>query len=587
MAAETAGTEDMKHCTLSQNPLRTRADVERALMQILEPVKGRFTEGYAGLHLGDFSAHYGEASAHMEAFSRMLWGLAPLWSQGGGGDYLPLFRQGLVNGTDPDHPGYWGPVADYDQKIVEMAAIALTLMLCGERLALSPREGENLRRWLAGVEGRALAQNNWLFFRVLVQAAFRKLGWPWSREQLEEDLAKLDSWYTGEGWYCDGQPSQVDYYIPFGMHYYGLIYARFMEEEDPARARCFRERAARFARDYLYWFEDGGRAVPFGRSLTYRFGQSAFFSALAFAGVEALPWGVLKSRVLGNLRDWFAQPIFSSDGLLTVGYGYPNLCMSENYNAPGSPYWALKAFLCLALPENHPFWQAEEQVPALDPMRQLPQARMLIARSGGQVQLFPAGQSCVCQLGQVGPKYEKLVYSSRFGFSVSRGTSLEEGAFDSCLAVSEAGEDHWRTQRGFEAYEIAGDRTWRRFSPMPDVEVEVTVTPSFPSHRREYRILTGRPIDVVDGGFAIPAEKAGQRYREDMVAWEAHGVAARFPWGVSAIRCEEGGGQPLLVAPWPNTNLFFPLTRIPSIRWSLEPGAHRLVTWVTGDIPNR
>ena len=433
--------------------------------------------GIAGLHLGDFAAHYGEASAHMEAFSRMLWGLAPLWSQGGGEEYLPLFRQGLVCGTDPNHPAYWGAVADYDQKIVEMAAIALTLLLCGERLKLSQTEARNLHRWLAGVEGRALPQNNWLFFRVLVQATFRRMGWPWDREQLEADLSRLEDWYLGDGWYCDGQPSQIDYYIPFGMHYYGLIYARFMAQEDPVSSQRFRERAARFAPDFLYWFEDGGRAVPFGRSLTYRFGQCAFFSALAFAGVEALPWGVLKSRVLGSLRDWFAQPIFSPEGLLTVGYGYPNLCMSEHYNAPGSPYWGLKAFLCLALPETHPFWQSEEQIPVLEPLRLLPQARMLLARSGGQVQLFPSGQSCVCQLGQVGPKYEKLVYSSRFGFSVPRGDSLEEGAFDNCLAVSEAGEDHWRTQRGFEAYELAADHTWRRYSPMRGVQRERRPSP--------------------------------------------------------------------------------------------------------------
>ena len=80
----------------------------------------------------------------------MLWGLAPLWSQGGGEEYLPLFRQGLVCGTDPNHPAYWGAVADYDQKIVEMAAIALTLLLCGERLKLSQTEARNLHRWLAG-----------------------------------------------------------------------------------------------------------------------------------------------------------------------------------------------------------------------------------------------------------------------------------------------------------------------------------------------------------------------------------------------------------------------------------------------------
>ena len=30
---------------IHQNPLRTRKDVERALLQLLEPVKGRFTAG--------------------------------------------------------------------------------------------------------------------------------------------------------------------------------------------------------------------------------------------------------------------------------------------------------------------------------------------------------------------------------------------------------------------------------------------------------------------------------------------------------------------------------------------------------------
>lgn len=335
-------------------------------------------------------------------------------------------------------------------------------------------------------------------------------------------------------------------------------------------------------RDYLYWFEDGGRAVPFGRSLTYRFGQSAFFSALAFAGVEALPWGIIKSRLLGNLRDWFAQPIFSPDGLLTVGYGYPNLCMSENYNAPGSPYWGLKAFLCLALPEEHPFWQAEEEIPSLAGQKLLPEARMLAVRGRDQVQLFPAGQMCVNQLGQIAPKYEKLVYSSRFGFSVSRGDSLEEGAFDCCLAFSEAGEERWRMQRGFEAFRVEEGSIWRNFSPMGGVTVEVTVTPAFPSHRRSYVITTDRPIDVADGGFAIPREKDGRPYEEDMVEWTGDGVTARFPWGTSGIRCEQGDAVPLLVKAWPNTNLLHPLTCIPTLRFHLEPGKHRLVTLVTG-----
>lgn len=69
-------------------------------MQPLEPIKNRFTAGNARLHLGDHGAHYGENSAGMEAFSRTLWGLVPLWSQGGG---TPLLVKAWPN-TSLLHP---------------------------------------------------------------------------------------------------------------------------------------------------------------------------------------------------------------------------------------------------------------------------------------------------------------------------------------------------------------------------------------------------------------------------------------------------------------------------------------------------
>ena len=568
-----------------KNPLRTRGDVERALTELLEPVMVRFTDGDAGLDLGAFAAHYGGDAARVEAFSRMFWGLGPLWAHGGGDRFFARFRRGLVNGTDPDHPAYWGTVGDCDQKIVEMASIALTLLLDGDRLALTDREARNLHAWLGQVNARRIPENNWLFFRVLVNAAFRKMGWAWDAGRLEADFALLDRFYLGEGWYCDGQPTQLDYYIPFGMHFYGLVYAHFMEREDPARCRVLKERAARFAGDYRCWFAPSGAALPFGRSLTYRFAQGSFFSALALAGVETIPWGEMKALALGNLRWWLDRPILDGGGLLTVGYAYPNLCMGENYNAPGSPYWALKAFLCLALPEGHPFWTAEETPPEVEPVKLLPKARMLLCRGGGQVQMFPAGHHCVNQLGGCAAKYEKLCYSTAFGFSVPRGESLEEGAFDNGMAFSEAGGERWTMGRGFEDFQVSGTHTRRVYAPLPGVRVEVTVTPDFPSHRREYRITTDRPIDAADGGFAIPAETAGVPYTEDMVAWTPHGVAARFPWGESAIRSETGGGEPLLVKAFPNTNVLCPVTRIPTLRFRLAAGEHRIVTVVTGRVP--
>ena len=561
--------------------LRTRADVERVLLTLLEPTLAHFTDGDAGLRLGDFAAHYGSDAARVEAFSRMLWGLAPLWVHDGETRLYERFRRGLMNGVDPSHPAYWGEVDDCDQKIVEMASIALTLMLDGERLSLNERESHNLHAWLDQINHRRIPLNNWLFFRVLVNAAFRRMGWAWNEARLEEDFTLLDSYYLGGGWYCDGRPTQMDYYIPFGMHFYGLIYARFMEAEDPQRCALLKARAAEFAEDYLYWFTDEGAAVPFGRSLTYRFGQSAFFSALAFAGVETLPWGVLKSRVLGNLRHWLSRPIVDKAGLLTVGYDYPNLCASENYNAPGSPYWGLKAFLCLALPANHPFWTAEEKIPALESVRAIPQARMLLCRDSRQVQMFVAGQHCVNQLGNCAAKYEKLCYSTFFGFSVPRGESLEEGAFDSGPAFSEEGEERWRMARGFTDYAVTEHSVSRTFSPLRGVTVSVTVTPDFPSHRRDYTITTDRPIQMADGGFAIPAEQECSALTFQQTA---RGASARSARCESAISCLEGDGESLLIKAFPNTNLLTPLTYIPTLRFHLEPGRHRIVTMVTGAV---
>ena len=109
--------------------------------------------------------------------------------------------------------------------------------------------------------------------------ALAKVGKAHDAGLLESDLTQIESWYVGNGWYVDGQANQKDYYGPFALHFYGLIYARFAQESDPKRSGQFIEWARLFADDFIYWFDREGRALPYGRSLTYRFAQSAFFSA--------------------------------------------------------------------------------------------------------------------------------------------------------------------------------------------------------------------------------------------------------------------------------------------------------------------
>lgn len=582
--------------------LKTRSDVAAALLELLRPLKSKYSPGHAWLLVGDSGAHYGEKAARMEGFSRVLWGLGPLWAGDNSAlplalqaeclEWLELYRDGFVHGTDPKHEEYWGDVADYDQKMVEMAALVTAISLSPQLLwnPLDEMQKSNLYRWLNKINEKEVHPNNWRFFRILVNMMFRLLDLPWSNACMEDDFAVIEGCYTQDGWYYDGTPNQVDYYIPFAMHYYGLLYANFMETADPERANRLKQRGQEFAQTFPYWFANDGNEIPFGRSLTYRFAHSACFSALGFAEVEGPGFGVMKHLALKNLETWLNRPIFDNGGVLSIGYGYPNLFMSERYNAPGSPYWGLKAFLMLALPETHPFWTEEAKEFDFEPQKLMTQPHMLITHDANHhVMAFTAGQHGKV-FGTTPEKYEKFVYSNQFGFSVSRGFGMEEGAFDNTLAVSFAGENRYQMRYGADSYEVLEDRIWVKYHITPKVLIESTIIPFAPWHVRIHKIKTEERIDVADGGFALETERWLQvvpgtesgKFTDSMVETTKQSINASFPWGASAARCYTEG-RVNLVSAFPNTNLLYHLTVIPTVEVSLEAGEHLVVTAMMAD----
>ena len=49
------------------------------------------------------------------------------------------------------------------------------------------------------------------------------------------------------------------------------------------------------------------------------------------------------------------------------------------------------------------------------------------------------------------------------------------------------------------------------------------------------------------------------------------------------MNASETGEEPVLITPFPNTNLFANLTVIPMVKTQLEPGTHLIVTSVAAD----
>ena len=284
-----------------------------------------FSAGGARVRLSGTAAHFDRAAADLEGFARPLWGLAPLAAGGAKLDCWELYRTGLAHGTDPGHPEYWGTIKGTDQRLVELAAIGFAMRLIPELIwdPLDEAAKANVAAYLLHARKFDYANNNWKFFRVLVDLGLERCGVAFDGSLTEQYLDELDGFYLGDGWYRDGINRRIDHYIPFAMHYYGLIYAQLSGDE--VRAAAYRERAKVFATDIGSWFDEDGGVLAFGRSLAYRFACGGIWGALAYAGVEALPWGEIKGHYLRHLRWWSKLPIADRDGVLSVGYGYPNL----------------------------------------------------------------------------------------------------------------------------------------------------------------------------------------------------------------------------------------------------------------------
>lgn len=535
------------------------------------------------VQLGSAPAFYGQRCTSVEAFGRVLWGLASLESGGGKFSEWPLLRSILAAGTASG--GGWGIQCDFDPRSVEAPPIALALCWAREALwePLTENERTTVVAWLSRINEVKLSDNNWRWFRVLTNAALRALGQPWSRERLQEDIAIIDDLWRDDGWYSDGLLEQRDYYVPMAMHFYGLIFSRLAAAGEERFAAACVERARRFAVDFQHWFAADGAAIPFGRSLHYRFAQGAFWSALAFASVEALPWGLVKGLLLRHLRWWMQRPILTDGGRLSLGYGYAQPHLAEGYGSAAGPLWALKALLVLALPEEHPFWRTDEApLPTLPAVVLQLQPRMIVCRDDRHHHVFSLSSNATAypNFRHAAAKYAKFAYSSAFAFSIPAGCGrLDHGAFDSMLALTDD-ERQWRVRERSEQTKISDDVIYARWHPWDDVEIETWLMPVLPGHLRVHRLVSQRALKSFEGGFAVG--RIDRADTEQTVGVDR--AVAVTSIGASAV-LDAGthlSARGVVVETEPSTNLLHPIAVLPGIERSHSAGEVWLYSAVVG-----
>lgn len=552
--------------------LETKEDLQAAFKATFDPLLPAFSEGGARVRVEQGGAHFDDAAADFEGFARPLWGIVPFVAGGGHFEHWDLYHKGLTNGTDPDHSEYWGEPTDHDQRQVELAAVGVAMALIPEHFwePLSDKAKSDLVKFLRAGRDRHYPVCNWRFFRVLVDLGLKAVGAEYDVQMTTQYLDEVETYYLADGFYGDGvEKYKMDYYNPFAFHFYSLLYAKICPE-DTVRQQNYRQRARIFAEQFQHWFADDGSCIPFGRSLIYRFACGSYWSALAFADEEALPWGVIKGLYMRHMRWWTQQPISRlNTGILSLGYSYPNSYICENYNSPQSPYWAMKAFLPLALPDTHPFWTAEE-LPSSSMPANLPVPGMVISHyPKNTVALMSGPQHFQDTVRFQAEKYCKFAYSTRYGFSVDINfKNFESATLDSMIGFSEDGK-YFRVRERTVA-KIHEDKLYSVWSPWEDVSVETWLIPNGKWHIRVHHIRSARRLIATEGGFAISKTDAAGKITRQVHSNNSCVTNAEDFSGIVDLGSNRTAR---IIVPESNTNLMTPKTIIPQLRGTVEAGS--------------
>ncbi|MFG3342137.1 DUF2264 domain-containing protein [Glycomyces sp. NPDC048151] len=510
-------------------------------------------------------SNHSHAEDWFELLTRPLWGLAAA-KDAVPDDLWASLADTLARAVDPEDPWYVGDVANGGQRIVESAAVGWAFNLAPEKLwdPLDAKAKDKVAVWLTAAYNGPVADMNWHYFPVFAGHGLKRLGIAHDPAVANGHLERMGDFALGDAVFEDGPGGRVDYYNPFAFHTYALLHYKLAGDDR------YVANAAAFARKFRSWFAADGAAVPYGRSLGYRFAQGCLWGALAAADVEAVPWAEAAGFSRRHLEWWWDKPILDPEGRLTVGYAYPNNAVAEQYLTAGSPWWATKIFAGLLAGPAHPFWTVESAVPGpvVEPHKAA-RAVHVRDRAGNVTRLN--GQAWVPWARTGEAAYGKLAYSTLAGFShATGGPGLESAVPDGALLLSEDGR-HWRGREDSDEGAIDENGVLTvNWQPWEDVTITTSLEAAVDGwHARVHVIETERVLHTGEGGWCVPKAGHGAEVDDARVAVASQGLR-------SELIDSTGEREAALIEPMPGTHLYWPATVLPVLRGVLEPGKHVL-----------
>lgn len=500
-----------------------RRSICQFVRKLLIGAANRRTSWNTRISLAGVKSVYGEDYDSFATMARML-PLAATWLRSNPNECVigqndkafsvdAFIREAIISGTDPDHPGYWGPMFDRVSRLVEVNDIVWALWLTRDKIfeTFNAKQKKAVVGWIGQVYNKVLWNSNWQFTPVLVHIFKVNSGFE-DDFDIKPYLACLNEMYTGDGWYSDELGNETyDYYNAWQIHF-SFLMVYLMDEQCIMPASLMNsalERVAKFLNHFPYLFGGNGVHIPFGRSLSYRMAVLGTLILARYADCSPLPIGLEKRLILRNLQYFFKQPILTKDGFLSCGFTEQPHVPFEIYMFYGSPYWASRGLLAILFDEKHQFWLAKEEplpVEQGDFEHQISSTGFLLVgkKETGEVRLYNSKNYSVKQKWSE-PFYSKLTYSSHFFPSYDR--TNQGFAPDSVpYAIDEQGRQFLIS--GIEngncttkcIYRIMTQGLTKRDKA---IKIESMVVPYGEYAVHVHRIHSNIPVTIIQGSFPL------------------------------------------------------------------------------------
>ncbi len=341
----------------------------------------------------------------------------------------------LYNTLTPGHPNSLPlpedlPDSTY-QFTCEFGGLFKTLLLMPETLwsHFTEKQKDEMAVTISKWAHHRTTQNNWRIFNIITLSFLKKYGYEIDDELLKSHLLWVASYHSGNGWYLE---QTYNYYSISLFIVYTTIWNRtFGDEYYPEISDLIERSAKNLMESITHFFGRDGYINMWSRSICYRTWVSgAFPVAFMLKDGSPLDAGFARRLCSGSLLQFVSKEEFYDNEIPSLGFYGQKEYMVQNYSCPGSPFLMFLPFICLALPDDSPFWTAKENEGFWDELHA--DSTKVVLENPGLV-LVNHGKTGASEIipGKVyynDPNYSKLVYNTHFPWedqNPAGGTSME------------------------------------------------------------------------------------------------------------------------------------------------------------------